>query len=130
MVFARPAAVVPFETVFVIGVAVALFSPEVPVFVTAAAVALVMALVPVFERPAAAVESVDAAAATATPPPAPSPAPLTIAGVGAELIDELTVTCGFAATEGDWNCPVTCCRLRFDLFAGSAGAACPRYLPR
>ena len=42
-----------------------------------------------------------------TAPPPPSPAPLITTGVAAELIDELTVTCGLATADGDWNCPVT-----------------------
>ena len=73
-------------TAFVIGVAIAFEIGEV-VFVTPAVVA--------------------AGAATGVPvatlnPALPS-APLTIAGVGAELIDEFTVTCGFAYADGGMN---------------------------
>lgn len=67
------------------------------------ALAFVTPVVPAFAKPAAAFVRVAAAAATVAPPPAPSPAPLTTAGTGAELIDEFTVICGLAATDGDWN---------------------------
>jgi hypothetical protein len=48
----------------------------------------------------AAVVNAFAAAATAAPPPTGSPAPLVITGVGAELIDEFTVCCGLAMSDG------------------------------
>jgi hypothetical protein len=64
-------------------------------FVTGAAVATVDAAVNAF-----------VAAATATPPPTASPAPLVMTGVGAELIEEFTVCCGLAISDGFWNWPV------------------------
>lgn len=120
VVIADVALVIPFTagvvlTVFVIGVAV-VFEIAAVVFVRPAVVAVGAATV--------------APVATVSPPPPPPPvsAPETTAGFGAELIEELTVTCGFAAADGGMNWPVTCCRL-FDVFVPSAGAAWPRYLP-
>lgn len=65
--------------------------------------ALLMALAVVTPDVAAAVSAAPAAS-IATPPPS---APLMIAGVGGELIDELTVTCGLTASEGFCHCPVS-----------------------
>lgn len=98
---------------FVIGVAVVFEIADVVAFVAP----------PVFAAGNAATES------PPPPPPEPSPAPLTMAGVAGELIDEFTVTCGFAVADGGMNCPVTCCRLAEVLAVPSFGAAWPRYLP-
>ena len=96
-------------TVFVAtGVAATVVAIAALVFVRPA-VAFVTPVVPAFVKPAAAFVSAAAAgaAATATAPPPPlSPAPVTIAGVGGELIEELTVTCGFARTDGETYWPV------------------------
>ena len=53
--------------------------------------------------------AVTAAVVPVTPPtktPPPSPAPLVMTGVGAELIDEFTVSSGFAYNDGGINRPV------------------------
>jgi hypothetical protein len=51
---------------------------------------------------------VPAAAGTAAKVAAPA-SPLVMTGVGSELIDAFTVSCGFATYEGGMTCPVTYC---------------------
>jgi len=65
--------------------------PATPVAATGAAVA------------AAVTPAVVAGAAATTRPPRPSPVTM---GVGGELIEEFTVTCGFAINAGGTSCPV------------------------
>ncbi|HVS32116.1 MAG TPA: hypothetical protein VMS98_11745 [Thermoanaerobaculia bacterium] len=91
------------------------------VFVTLESGELVM---PAITAPVEVTAPIAAGTATA---PTPSPAPLLIAGVGPELIDALMVVCGFAALDGDTNCPVTCCMLLVS--RPVPGAAGPRTTP-
>ena len=112
--------------VFVVeGEMIAAFVPGVVLVATAAFVAAVVptagATVPAAVRPV----PVDGTAMTAVPP---LPPPAGSAGVGSELIDELTVICGFATADGDWNWPVTCCMLA--PFVSASGDAGPSTLPR
>ena len=86
--------------VFVVeGDTIAAFVPAVVLAATAAFVAAVVptagATVLAAVRPVPA----DGTAITAVPP---LPPPAGNAGTGSELIDELTVICGFAIAEGDW----------------------------
>lgn len=107
---------------FVIGVAVALLTPVTPVFATPT-------VAPLFTAPLIELAVTPPAGATiASAAPSP-PAPLVMTGVGAELIDEFTVDCGFAVNDGHVGSDVACCMLR-DGCVLSPGAAGPRTRPR
>ena len=93
---ALPAMVVPFAPVTPTPAPVEVVSA--PVVATApVAVVAIPVVIPVV----ATVVPV-AVVAIATPPPV---VPLVITGVGAELIDEFTVTCGLVINAGETNCP-------------------------
>jgi hypothetical protein len=108
------AAVVPFVAAVVpviadvVGTAavVPVMAEVVPATVEAAVMPLVAAVAPVVTPVAGAAMEATAPVSTKIAPASP-PAPEVIAGVGGELIEELTVICGLAVSDGEMNWPVT-----------------------
>jgi hypothetical protein len=120
-----PAANWPTDSALAAAVGVTIAAFELITGAATDALLVIELLVPTFGVTLAAVVKVGAPVVANVPPlmtmlPLPSPVPLVTTGVGAELIDEFTVSCGL--TIAGTTCPVTCCaESSGPVAAGNAG---------